>query len=127
MGIVLVNGHGGNADAVDAAVPIMRAEGRNVCPWWPRILGGDAHAGRTETSLMLAIRPDLVDSTRAVPGQLRPLVEIARELRRSGMRSVSPTGVLGNPVGATLEEGRDLLDLLTDDLVTAVDDARKTW
>jgi mycofactocin precursor peptide peptidase len=127
VGIVLVNGHGGNADAVDAAVPIMRAEGRNVCPWWPRILGGDAHAGRTETSLMLAIRPDLVDSTRAVPGQLRPLVEIAGELRRSGMRSVSPTGVLGNPVGATLEEGRDLLDLLTDDLVTAVDDARKTW
>jgi creatinine amidohydrolase/Fe(II)-dependent formamide hydrolase-like protein len=55
------------------------------------------------------------------------LAEIAADLRRHGVRPVSPTGVLGDPSDATLEEGRDLLDNLTDDLVTAVDDARNTW
>ncbi len=126
-GIVLVNGHGGNADAVDTAVATIRSEGRNICSWWPRVPGGDAHAGRTETSLMLAIQASLVDIDRAVPGETRPLAEIAADLRRLGVRAVSPTGVLGNPADATLEEGRDLLDTLTDDLVTAVDDARNTW
>ena len=126
-GIVLVNGHGGNADAVDAAVATIRAEGRNVCSWWPRVPGGDAHAGRTETSLILAIRPGLVDIELAASGETRPLAEIAPDLRRLGVRGVSANGVLGNPTDATLEEGRNLLDTLTDDLVTAVDDARSTW
>ena len=126
-GIILVNGHGGNADAVDRAVATIRAEGRNVVSWWPRVPDGDAHAGRTETSLMLAIRASLVNIELAVPGEMRPLAEVAPDLRRLGVRAVSPTGVLGNPADATLEEGRDLLDTLTDDLVTAVDDARNTW
>ena len=76
---------------------------------------------------MLAIRASLVDIELAVPGEMRPLAEVAPDLRRLGVRAVSPTGVLGNPADATLEEGRDLLDTLTDDLVTAVDDARNTW
>lgn len=127
LGIVLVNGHGGNVEAVDEAVATTRSEGRNICSWLPRVPGGDAHAGRTETSLMLALRPGLVNIDRAVPGELQPLSEIADDLRRFGVRALSPNGVLGDPAGATLEEGRDLLDTLTDDLVCAVDDARNTW
>jgi mycofactocin system creatininase family protein len=126
-GIVLVNGHGGNADAVTAAVATIRAEGGGVVSWSPRIPGADAHAGRTETSLMLAIDAGLVAMDLAVPGEMRPLQEIAAHLRRGGVRAVSRSGVLGDPTGATLEEGRNLLDKLTDDLVTAVDDARTTW
>jgi mycofactocin precursor peptide peptidase len=126
-GIVLINGHGGNGDAVERAVATIRAEGRNVLPWWPSIAGGDAHAGHTETSLMLAIAPELVAIDLAVAGNTRQLAEIAADLRRHGVRPVSPTGVLGDPSDATLEEGRDLLDELTDDLVAMVDDARNTW
>ena len=33
--------------------------------------------------------------------------------------AVSPSGVLGDPRAATLDAGTQLLDLLTDDLVTA--------
>lgn len=126
-GIVLVNAHGGNADAVGRAVTTIRAEGRNVVSWWPQIAGGDAHAGRTETSLMLAIDPGLVDLAVARPGDLRPFADLAADLRRDGVRAVSHSGVLGDPTDATLEEGRDLLDKLTDDLVATVDDARNTW
>ena len=53
---VLVNGHGGNLDAVRAAVELLRAEGRRVDAWSPRVPEGDAHAGETETSLLLAQR-----------------------------------------------------------------------
>ena len=126
-GIVIVNGHGGNAAAVARAVETIRAEGRNVLSWWPRIPDSDAHAGRTETSLLLAIDPALVDLRQARAGALQPLEDIAPELRRQGVRAVSPSGVLGDPTGATLGEGRDLLDKLTSDLVAAVDDARNTW
>jgi creatinine amidohydrolase len=126
-GVVIINGHGGNADAVEAATATMRAEGRNVVAWSPRVPDGDAHAGHTETSLMLAIDARLVDMHRARPGETRPLPDIAGELRRHGVGAVSPTGVLGDPTGATLEAGRNLLEMLTDDLVAAVDDARNTW
>ena len=56
-GVVLINGHGGNHEAVERARATLDAEGRRVLSWWPRVAGGDAHAGRTETSLMLALRP----------------------------------------------------------------------
>ncbi len=76
---------------------------------------------------MLAIEPALVDVRVASPGELRPLAEITSELRAGGVGGVSPSGVLGDPTDATLEHGRDLLDILTDDLVTAVDEARRSW
>ena len=89
--------------------------------------GGDAHAGRTETSLILALAPHLVEVEQARRGELRPLSEIGAELRSRGVLAVSPSGVLGDPTDATLEEGRQLLDTLTDDLVATVDQARNTW
>jgi creatinine amidohydrolase len=36
-GVVFVNGHGGNADAVAAAMRTLTGEQRNVASWWPRI------------------------------------------------------------------------------------------
>ena len=74
-GVVLVNGHGGNRDAVARAAATSADDGRSVLPWWPRIPGGDAHAGRTETSLLLALRPDLVRLDRAAAGETAPLAD----------------------------------------------------
>ena len=81
--------------------------GRRVLSWWPRPPGGDAHAGRTETSLLLALRPDLVRRERA--GRRRD--GAARRAGRracapSGVRAVSPNGVLGDPTGADAGDGR---------------------
>ena len=66
-GLVLVNGHGGNRAGVDAAVRRITDDGRAVLSWWPRVEGGDAHAGRTETSIMLALAPDAVRLEHARP------------------------------------------------------------
>jgi creatinine amidohydrolase len=119
-GTVLVCGHGGNREAVDGAVLRLRAEGRRVLGWMASVPGGDAHAGRTETSLMLALRPALVRRSRAAAGDPRPLAELMPRLRSAGVAGVSANGVLGDPSGAGAAEGERLLAALLDDLVAAV-------
>ena len=120
-GVVLVSGHGGNAAPLAAAVATLRAEGRAVLAWSPRIPGGDAHAGRTETSMLLALAPDSVRLDAAEPGDTRPLAAVIGELRRRGVAAVSPNGVLGDPAAASADEGRRILDDLAVDLVAAVE------
>lgn len=121
-GVVLVCGHGGNAAAVGKAVSTLRAEGRDVLAWFPSVGGGDAHAGRTETSLLLALAPELVRGDAAEPGERRSLAELLPALQAGGVASVSPNGVLGDPTGASAEEGARLLAALTAQLVAAVDE-----
>lgn len=122
-GVVLVNGHGGNYTAVTQAVETLTAERRRALAWWPkwpkRTDGGpaDLHAGRIETSLMLAIDPGLVRLQLAEPG---PHTDIA-ELRARGVRAVSPSGVLGDPSGASGSEGERFIQRFVDDLVAAIE------
>ncbi|MET8209908.1 mycofactocin biosynthesis peptidyl-dipeptidase MftE [Streptomyces sp. NPDC005373] len=108
--IVFVNGHGGNVATLNAALGRLRQEGHDVAWLGCEIPGGDAHAGRTETSVMLHLAPDDVRPAEAVPGDLRPLAALLPELKARGVRAVSPTGVLGDPAGATAEEGRALFE-----------------
>ncbi len=118
--VLLVNGHGGNLDALRAAVPLLRREGRDVA-WYPcAVPGGDAHAGRTETSLMLHVEPGGVQEERALAGATGDLAGLLPRLRAEGVRAVSPTGVLGDPAGAGPGEGAALLGDLVARLVGAV-------
>jgi creatinine amidohydrolase len=112
--LVIVNGHGGNVDAVCDAVARLVYEGRDTswvpCAPDPAVgLPGDAHAGRAETSLMLHLAPALVRVDAARPGETAPIARLLPRLRESGVRSVAPNGVLGDPAGATAEEGAALL------------------
>ncbi len=106
--VVLVSTHGGNVDPLRRAVRRLDEERRPV-RWWMPSWKGDLHAGRTETSLMLAVAPDRVDLGRAEPGDRRSGAELLDQLRRHGVRSVSANGVLGDPAGASAEEGTELL------------------
>lgn len=117
--VVLACTHGGNAAPLGRALARLADEGRSVTGWWPR-WDGDLHAGRTETSLMLAIAPDRVGLSEATPGDTRPLRELLPLLEAGGVRSVSPSGVLGDPTGAGADEGRTLLREAAADLVRTV-------
>jgi creatinine amidohydrolase len=119
-GVVLVNAHGGNEAALAAIAARCAAEGDDLLVWCARIPGGDAHAGRTETSLMLAIEPHAVRLELAEPGCTEPLERLLPRLRAEGVRPVSSNGVLGDPTGASANEGRALLDKLVTDLATSV-------
>ena len=113
--LLLVNGHGGNATALVGAVRQLRAEGRDVA-WWPcAVAGADAHAGRTETSILLSLSPSRVGSER-VAGRTEPVGALMSELRAGGVAVVSANGVLGDPAGATAAEGDRLLAELRDRL-----------
>ena len=120
--VLLVCAHGGNAAPLRAAEQCLRGEGRDVRTWLPR-WSSDAHAGRLETSLMLAIAPERVHLDAAAVGATAPLAELMPRLVDGGVRAVSSNGVLGDPGGASAGEGRALLD----EEVVRLADAVERW
>jgi mycofactocin precursor peptide peptidase len=119
--LLLVNAHGGNQDAVSAALRRLDGEGKRCGAFSVAPRDGDAHAGRTETSMLLHLDPSAVRGEDAEPGETRPVTELIGRLRSEGVRSVSPNGVLGDPGGATAAEGRRLLEHATADCVATLD------
>ncbi len=118
--VLLLSAHGGNAGPVGRARQRLHAESRDVRVWSPR-WDGDAHAGRTETALQLALAPHRVRMERAATGNVAPIVELMPLLRKGSLAAVSPNGVLGDPVGATADEGDRLLRRLLADLIATVE------
>jgi creatinine amidohydrolase len=118
--IIFVNGHGGNAGPVERAARRLNDEGHRVLSWWPPtaipaesiILTGDLHAGAIETSIMMALYPDLVGGSADADGIGVDL----DALRRDGVAAHSPTGVLGDPTRASAEIGKRLTEFLLTDL-----------
>ncbi len=103
--VVFVNGHGGNLDALRAAVALLRSEGRDTAWCSCSVAGSDAHAGHTETSVLLHLSPHLVRNELLGSGNVAPLRELMPLLRSGGIRAVSAVGVLGDPTTASREEG----------------------
>jgi mycofactocin precursor peptide peptidase len=117
---LLISAHGGNVRPVDRAVARLLEEGHDVRAFF----GGwshDAHAGRTETSLMLALAPARVQLAPAQPGVTAPLSDLLPQLTVGGVREVSSNGILGDPAGASAREGRWLLRRGIEALVSLID------
>ena len=119
--VLLVNGHGGNAAAVEAAIARLSYEGRTASAWHAGLPDGDAHAGRFETSVMLALAPETVRLDAAERGDVRPIGQLIPALRERGVRAVSGNGVLGDPAGASAAEGERLLARLAQALNDVID------
>ncbi|MFF3469011.1 mycofactocin biosynthesis peptidyl-dipeptidase MftE [Streptomyces sp. NPDC001984] len=122
--VAFVSAHGGNAVPVRRAVARLRDEGRRAHFWEPGGDPADSHAGRDETSAMLALRPGAVRLERAEPGDTRPLSDVLPELRRGGLRAITPNGVLGDPTGAAAGTGRAILAGWGADLLAASEEWR---
>lgn len=118
--VVLVNGHGGNVAGLEDAVTQLRHEGHDVVCLPCRTEAVDAHAGYTETSLMLHLDPARVRSGLAVVGNTRTLRALLPVMRQGGVEAVSINGVLGDPVGATAAEGIRVLSAMVRDVVAGV-------
>ena len=115
--VVFVNGHGGNVEALRAAVGLLREEGRDVA-WCSCVVpGGDAHAGHAETSLLLHLSPGLVRTDVLAAGNTESLAGLMPAMRRGGVAAVSSSGVLGDPTTATAHAGADLFAAMVDDCV----------
>ncbi|MDT5065171.1 MAG: mycofactocin precursor peptide peptidase [Mycobacterium sp.] len=118
--LVFVNGHGGNVQAVAEATAVLRGEGRDAA-WCPcAAADGDAHAGHTETSVLLHISPEDVWTEECAPGNAAPLAELIGPMRRGGIAAVSPIGVLGDPTTASAAEGARLFAEMVDESVRRI-------
>jgi len=129
--IVLLNGHGGNENALrnvtDELTPKLRAPIVQFTYWYAAAEPIDAiletqavlsHACEAETSMMMALRPELVAEDR-IPLAKSNRTPNVEEFVGSGVyrwRSVgsrSASGVIGNPEAATKEKGVRLLDAIS--------------
>ena len=119
--VVFVNAHGGNVPVLWQAVDQLVVEGHDVTWVACATEDVDLHAGRTETSLMLHLRPEGVLLDRAEAGNPGTLEELLPRMLAGGVKAASPNGVLGDPAGASPEEGAALLAAMVDDVVRKVD------
>jgi creatinine amidohydrolase/Fe(II)-dependent formamide hydrolase-like protein len=64
------------------------------------------HAGEAETSMMLALRPDLVRLERARAGYVGPPEDGIERFLNEGVHALTDTGVIGDPRRASAANGR---------------------
>lgn len=126
--IFLLNGHGGNMTSLDVIAAELSIEFKRPVAagtYWmlaekafgeilevqPNVL----HACEAETSMLLALKPELVDTTalEQAAGPWSP--DFWAEFMRAPSRwrswtEVTPNGVIGVPAAASAEKGRKLLD-----------------
>jgi mycofactocin precursor peptide peptidase len=129
--VVFVNAHGGNLSALRPAVEQLVAEGHDV--GWVACATEevDLHAGLTETSLMLHLRPDLVKmdlAVRRVPEHLADyeLIGFGKPVSFGWLADdFGPDGHIGDPTGATAEHGKAMFDAAVARLAAVIAEAHR--
>ena len=142
MRLVLLNAHGGNSPLLTIIATELRVRRAMLCVATAWTRHGDPaarvgarekahgiHAGLIETSVMLALRPDLVRMDRAeVWPSLQGRHEAERTLLRAygphahgwAMEDLNPSGAVGDARGATPELGQALISDAVDGLTALV-------
>jgi len=112
---VVIPSHGGNFDAVTEAVAELRKQlpGKQISTFAdlkqliaashelsnefgiPSGASG-AHAGEFETSILLFLRPDLVEMNRAEEGFTKDIGPLIPDLLKYGLAKVTHNGILGD-------------------------------
>jgi creatinine amidohydrolase len=154
--ILIVNGHGSNTSPLDLAARLSTLEykGRILCAsvnhWDLRQVkevgktlrdsdyGGTSHACEYETSLYLALKPDLVDMSRAVdertplPPSFQTDLLAGTHPEGSGARLVpywsmqTASGVMGDATKATREKGEKFLEAAIKGLIDLIRELKGT-
>ena len=136
--LVIVNGHGGNHVLGTAVRDLNRCDrplrtllfhvweyGRLPSHLPP---GADIHAGFEETCMALAMMPDVVRTDAIRRPEPGPVLDgaVQRDLDLIGLQLARPTGVWGDPSGATAERGAEILDSMLEHILPAIRE-RLAW
>jgi creatinine amidohydrolase len=127
--ILLLNGHGGNVAALTVVVNELAVEFGvpiTTTTYWPLAREAFAailerqktvrHACEAETSMLLALAPELVDMARAADAvgptgrELADAVGTEAVHRWRSFKSRTSHGAIGDPRGASAEKGEQLLE-----------------
>lgn len=139
--LLIINGHGGNAPALHFAAQMIN---RDTGIFTAVDTGessdtdiddltetpNDVHAGEVETSTTLALRPELVQMSLAKPMIPRFSSHYLDFTSKRGVgwyahtKKISANGVLGDPTKASAEKGRQMWQIMIDNLVEFVEDLR---
>jgi creatinine amidohydrolase/Fe(II)-dependent formamide hydrolase-like protein len=140
--LVLINGHGGNAPALHLAAQMINRDahiftcvdtGETSDTDIAELADtpNDVHAGEIETSTTLAVRPHLVDMSKAprmVPRFSSRFLDFTSK-RSVGWyaytKKISKSGVMGDATKATAEKGEQIWEIMTSRLVELVEDLKR--
>ena len=132
--IVLLNGHGGNDNAMRVAADMLTPEFEvpivQFTYWYAaaepiaailETQKGLRHACEAETSMMMALRPELVAHDRIPLAKANVTPEVSALVgggmyRWRTLGAMSASGVMGNPEAATPEKGERLIAGIADEL-----------
>ena len=148
--LFFLNGHGGNVVPASQALTDLiatddRADAASIAfsSWWrvaSAVLAPERHGMKTpnsthaceyETSLVLALRDDLVKLAEIDPNHLevqRPWVTAPWTGKVEGFHRFhrwTSSGHMGDPTAATAEKGHSILQAVTDEVVKFIDDFSK--
>lgn len=137
--IVLVPIHGGNFAAAREAYEQLKQEVEGVnwvvyddLPGFVNTMFRSAakfgvsqeaaggHAGEWETSVAMAMRPDLVHEERIETGWLGDVLAISPLLATRTTKSFTSNGIFGDPHGATAEKGEAYLTDLAEAVASSI-------
>ncbi|GAB2668658.1 creatininase family protein [Gordonia jinhuaensis] len=131
--LLFVNCHGGNSALLEVLLRELRRrfDLQTFIVSAPPIAGESEHglgihAGWAETSMMLHLRPDLVDMSVAESAVPKPVVDSTHvgfgKLIKFGWLSTdfAESGVVGDPTGANAEIGAQLFETRVGEIVAAL-------
>jgi creatinine amidohydrolase len=143
---VMLNAHGGNAPLMTIVATELRARRRMlaVATSWTRFgepagivtpeeKSNGIHGGEIETSVMLALHPDLVrmDEARDFPSLQAEMARTAKHLRAYGPHAfgwmatdLNPNGVVGHAKKGNADQGERLLAHAAEGFVELLEDVR---
>ncbi len=140
--LALLNSHGGNENALrsiaDDLSPKLGVAIVEFCYWHAAAApiaailetqGALLHACEAETSMMLALRSDLVAMDRLTHDNHPPAVELEDVVgtgmyRWRALASRTASGVIGNPEAASAEKGARLIAAIAEDVAGKLADPR---
>jgi creatinine amidohydrolase len=125
--IIILNGHRGNMGVVqyvpqkvDRINPKIKVFGIN---YWQLIERDFDHGGVVETSLMLAIAPQLVKMRKARAGYLNKTMlqsTYSSFLSNTSSFKITKNGVLGDPRNASRKEGKKIVSITMKNLLRTI-------
>jgi creatinine amidohydrolase len=136
--IYVINGHHGN-------IGLLQYVGQNllskysiksdffyIINYWQMLETGFDHAGEVETSIMMAINPNLVDMNLAKTGldtkgeQIGSLYKLGTNMSinsPAGFTKFTKNGVWGDPFRANAKEGEKMLALVIEKILALIADS----
>ena len=134
---VVVNGHGGNTDAITRAARRLRQEEIAFAApwaWWSNLDGldeelfgeaGIGHADELETSMVAHVAPDLVREERLEDAEAGAADSWGRSVHGANVgfdtADFSDSGAVGQPTRGSAEAGARLFEQATDELDALLD------